>query len=86
MRPDVERFVGHLEDAEEAVGRRAPRGAVPAEDALLLVALQGKERWRILPKEPDGQSRCQGSGSGTDGHPGTLLPLVTSPNPTQPRA
>lgn len=44
MGPDVERFVGHLEDAEEAVGCRAPRRAVPAEDALLLVALQGKER------------------------------------------
>lgn len=44
MCPDVERFVGHLEDAEEAVGRRAPRRAVPAEDALLLVALRGEER------------------------------------------
>lgn len=44
MGPDVERFVGHLEDAEEAVGRRAPWRAVPAEDALLLVALRGEER------------------------------------------
>lgn len=51
MCPDVERFVGHLEEAEDAVCGRAARVTVPGHDGVLVEDLQentlirAKEVW-----------------------------------------
>lgn len=43
-----------MEDAEEAICCRASGGAIPEEDPLLLVPLQGKDWHRWQPEEKEG--------------------------------
>ena len=40
MGPDVERLIGQLEEAEDAVGCRTPRVSVPRNDAVLMENLK----------------------------------------------
>lgn len=55
MGPDVDRLVGHLEAAEDAVQRRALRVPVPRDDAVLS---------EHLGEEEEGERRVCGWGGG----------------------
>lgn len=44
MGPDVERLIGQLEEAQDAVGGRAARVSVAGDDAVLMENLENKKK------------------------------------------
>lgn len=42
--PDVERLIGQLEEAQDAVGGRAARVSVAGDDAVLMENLENKKK------------------------------------------
>lgn len=47
MGPDVERLIGQLEQAEDAVSGRAARVSIPGDDAVLMKNLVKENSWFV---------------------------------------